>query len=387
MDFSLSEMQKMLRSEARSFFEKECPSKLVREMEESERGYPDELWRRMVDSGWMALPFPEEYGGVGGSFLDLLVLIEEMGRACCPSPFISTVVLGGYTLLKLGSEKQKKGLIPEIAGGNSTCTLALLETSDSYDIDKVECPAVFEKAAYSIKGTKLFVPYAHVADYILVVAKVNQTNKGNTVGVFIVDRKTSGLKNTLLKTIDGNKLCEVQLDVKVLADCLVGDFDDIKNRLINVLEKATIAKCAEMVGGAQRVLEMTIEYAKERKQFGRPIGSYQAIQHHCANIAIDVEASRLNTYHAAWLLSEGLPASKHVAVAKAWTSEAYRRVVTLGHEIHGAIGFTKEMDVELYVRRAKTAEIAFGDYDFHRNRLAMELASLISREYNIALVV
>jgi alkylation response protein AidB-like acyl-CoA dehydrogenase len=377
MDFSLSEMQKMLRSEARGFFEKECPSKLVREMEEDARGYPDDLWKKMVDSGWTALPFPDEYGGVGGEFLDLVVLIEEMGRACCPSPFISTVVLGGYILLELGSEKQKKELLPEIASGNSICTFALLETSDSYDIDKVACSAVFEKDSYSIKGTKLFVPYAHVADHIFVVAKVKGAEDDNKVGVFIVDTKTSGLKSTLLETIDGSKLFEVELDVKVPADCLVGDLDQVNSGLASVLEKATIAKCAEMVGGAQRVLEMTVDYAKERKQFGRPIGSNQAIQHHCANMAIDVEASKLNTYHAAWMLNGGLPASKHVAVAKAWTSEAYRRVVVLGHQIHGAIGFTKEMDVELYVRRAKTAELAFGAYDFHRDRLADDLVSSI----------
>jgi alkylation response protein AidB-like acyl-CoA dehydrogenase len=377
MDFLLSEMQKMLRSEARSFFEKECPSKLVREMEEDERGYPEDLWKKMVDSGWTALPFPDEYGGVGGDFLDLVVLIEEMGRACCPSPFISTVVLGGYILLELGSEKQKKELIPEIASGNAICTFALLETSDSYDFNKVACSAVLEKDTYSIKGTKLFIPYAHIADYIFVVAKVNGAKDGKNIGVFIVDTKTSGLKTTMLKAIDGGKLCEVELDVKIPADCLVGDLNDVNDRLTNIMEKAAIAKSAEMVGGAQRVLELTIDYSKERKQFGRPIGSNQAIQHHCANMAIDVEASRLNTYHAAWLLNEGLPASKHVAVAKAWTSEAYRRVVVLGHQIHGAIGFTKEMDVELYVRRAKTAEIAFGDYDFHRDRLATELASSI----------
>jgi alkylation response protein AidB-like acyl-CoA dehydrogenase len=324
------------------------------------------------------LPFPEEYGGVDGNFLDLTILIEEMGRACCPSPFVPTVVLGGYTLLELGSEKQKKDLIPELASGNSIYTFAILEINDSYSIDKVQCPAIIENGAYFIKGIKLFVPYAHVADHMFVVARLGESKDEHKVGVFLVDAKSSGLKYTLLKTVDGEKLCEVELDIRVPADCLIGDSNDTNNRLMNVLEKATIAKCAEMIGGAQQVLEMTIEYAKERKQFGRPIGSNQAIQHHCANMAIDVEASRLNTYHAAWLLSEGLPASKHVAVAKAWTSEAYRRVVTLGHQIHGAIGFTKEMDIELYVRRAKTAELAFGDADFHRNRLATELASMIS---------
>ncbi len=379
MDCSLSEMQKMLRTEARSFFEKEYPSKLVREMEDDDIGYAVGIWRKMANAGWMALPFPEEYGGMGGSFLDLTILIEEMGRFCCPSPFISTVVLGGYTLLELGNEKQKKQFLSEIASGNTIVTFALLETNDSYRLADINCTAFQEGDAYLIRGIKLFVPYAHVADCILVVARTGASNKkGQEPAIFIIDTKVPGLYYDLMRTIGGDKLFEVELNARVPVDNMVGDSGAANVRLKSVLDKAAIAKCAEMVGGAQRVLEMTIDYAKERKQFGHPIGSYQAIQHHCANMAIDVEASRLNTYHAAWLLSEGLPASKHVAVAKAWTSEAYRRIVTLGHQIHGAIGFTKELDLELYVRRAKSAEIAFGDADFHRDQLARELAGSIS---------
>jgi len=287
-------------------------------------------------------------------------------------------VLSGYTLLELGSEKQKKELIPGIASGNTIFAFAILEPSDKYELAGIECAASRQGGSYLIKGTKLFVPYAHIADYILVVAKTGDGGRdGPGIGIFMVDARAPGLNYTPIKTIDGGKLFEVELNVEVPAENLVGDPETASSRLKSVLEKATVATCAEMIGGAQRVLEMTIDYAKERKQFGHPIGSYQAIQHHCANMAIDVETSRLNTYHAAWLLSEWLPASKHVAVAKAWTSDAYCRVVTLGHQVHGAIAFTKELDVELYVRRAKTAEITFGDADFHRNRLAGELAGSI----------
>lgn len=375
MDFSLSEVQKMLRGEARSFLEKECSSQLVREMEKDERGYSPRLWRQIAELGWMAVPFPEKYGGVDGSFIDLVILIEEMGRACFPSPFIPTVVFGGLAILELGSEDQKEKLLPGIAAGDTICTLALLEASNSYDPAAITCQASKDGNGYYLKGTKLFVPDAHIADLLLVAART-QAEQG--IALFIVDAKSKGINHDSLKIISGEKQFEVNLDVKVPEDSVLGYTLDADKLLRKISERAAVVKCAEMVGGAQRILEMTLSYVKERSQFGHPIGSFQAIQHHCANIAVDVETSRLNTYHAAWLLSEGLSASKHVSVAKAWVSEAYRRITSLSHQIHGAIGFTKELDLELYVRRAKSAEVAFGDANFHRKIIARALVSDIA---------
>ena len=376
MDFSLSEVQKMLRGEARSFLEKECPSQLVREMEKDEKGYPPQLWRQIAELGWMAVPFPEKYGGVDGNFIDLIVLIEEIGRACFPSPFVPTVVLGGLSILELGTEDQKDKLLPGIAAGDTICTLAWLEANNSYDPAVIACQASKEINGYHLQGTKLFVPDAHVADLLLVAARTKAgAQDGQSIALFVVDARSQGITCDPLKTISGEKQFEVKLDVRVPKENMLGNTLNAGKLLQKISERAAIVKCAEMVGGAQRILEMTLSYVKERSQFGQPIGSFQAIQHHCANIAVDVETSRLNTYYAAWLLSEGLPASKHVAVAKAWVSEAYRRITSLSHQTHGAIGFTKELDLELFVRRAKAGEIAFGDANFQRKIIARELIS------------
>ncbi len=374
MDFSLSEGQELLKRTARDFLEKECPKKLVREMEEDEIGYSAQLWHSMAELGWMALPFPERYEGNGGSFSDLVVLLEEMGRACLPSPFLPTVVLGGLTILDMGSEEQKGKLLPRIARGDIVCTLALVEPSDSYDPADISCQAIADEDGYLLTGTKLFVPDAHIADYLVVSARTEGSRADQGVSLFLVDAKSPGIDYTLLKTIAGDKQFEVNFNsIKVPRESVIGEVGRAGKGVGKILERAAVAKCADMVGGAQRVLDMTVSYAKERTQFGRPIGSFQAIQHYCVNIAIDVDASRFHTYKAAWMIDEGLPCSKEVAIAKAWCSEAYRRVTALSHQIHGAIGWTKDLDLELYTRRAKAAEIAFGDADFHREKIAREL--------------
>jgi len=369
MDFGLSEEQKMLKQTARDFLTAQCPSSLVREMAKDERGYSPELWRKMAELGWMGLAFPQEYGGTGGSFLDLAVLLEEMGRACLPGPFFSTVVLGGMTLLELGNRKQKQGLLPMTVKGEVIITLALTEPGTSYGSGQMMVKAIADRDHYVITGTKLFVPDAHIADYIICAAK---TAKGATL--FLVDSRSPGIGYSLLKTIAGDKQCEVVFNqVKVPKGNVVGDLGQGWIQLQSILRRAAIAKCAEMVGGAQRVLEKTVDYVKQRVQFGQPIGAFQAIQHHCANMATDVETSRFITYQAAWRLSEGLPCNQEAAMAKAWVSDAYKRVTLLGHQCIGGVGFMEDHDLPLYSKRAMGAEIAFGDADFHREAVAQEL--------------
>ncbi|MEK7847910.1 MAG: acyl-CoA dehydrogenase family protein, partial [Chloroflexota bacterium] len=348
MDLGLSEEQEMLRKMARDFLVNECPKTLVRQMEEDEKGYTPELWAKMAEQGWLGLPFPEKYGGVGYSFLDLTVLLEEMGRACLPGPFFSTVVLSGYTILEAGSEEQKKKLLGAIARGKLVCTLALTEPSASYDPKDIKVKATARADGYVINGTKLFVPDANVAGCMIVVARTSgRGDQGITL--FLVDPKAPGVSITQLKTIASDKLCEVTFkNVKVGQDAVLGQVGQGWSAVEKGLQRAAVAKCAEMVGGAQQVLEMTVDYAKQRVQFGRPIGSFQAIQHYCANMVTDVDGARLITYEAAWRLQEGLPSAKEVSMAKAWTSEAYRRVTALGHQIHGGIGFTIEHDMQLY---------------------------------------
>jgi alkylation response protein AidB-like acyl-CoA dehydrogenase len=375
MDLGLSEEQEMLKTSARDFLQKECPKTLVKQLDESDEGYSPELWRKMAGLGWLGLMFPEEYDGSGGSFLDLTVLLEEMGYNILPGPFFSTVVLGGLTILAAGNEEQKKDLLPRIAGGKTILTLALTEPRVGYDAASIRTTATADNGEYVINGTKLFVPDANVADLLLCVARTEEAeNPEDGVTLLLVDAKSPGIKCTLLKTLAFDKQCEVIFDnVRVPGENILGEPNQGWPVVQDVLQKATVAKCAEMVGGAQAALDMAVAYAKERVQFNRPIGSFQAIQHYCANMVSDVDGSRFVTYKAAWKVSEGLPATMDVAVAKAWTSEAYRRVTLLAHQIFGAIGFTMDHDLHRYYRRAKAGEMMFGDGAFQRAIVAREL--------------
>ncbi len=376
MDFSLSEDQQMLRTAARSFLKTNCQSKYVKAMRSSERGFAPEQWKAMVDMGWLGLAFPEEYGGTGGSFLDLIVLLEEMGRACLPGPFFSTVVLGGFTLLETGNEQQKSLLLPAITSGKKLLTLAITEPGMTrYDPCNISVKAVPEKDGYLIQGTKLFVSDAHIVDYIICVARTgNEACPGEDITLFLIDAKEPGTTCNLLQTIDGSKQCEVVFNNACIAkENILGEVNQGRRYLNRLLQKAAVAKCGEMVGGAQMVLEMATAYAKDRTQFGRPIGSFQAVQHHCADMLILVDGARYATYKAAWMLSEGLPCQREVAVAKAWTSNAYKQVCLLGHQILGGVGYMIDHDLPLYSTRAKADELAFGDALFHQAVVADEL--------------
>jgi alkylation response protein AidB-like acyl-CoA dehydrogenase len=375
MDLGLSEQQEMLRKMARDFLTTECPKKLVREMEEDEKGYLPELWRKMAELGWQGLPFPEKYGGGDGSFLDLTILLEEMGRALLPSPFFSTVVLCGLTILDVGNESQKQQFLTPIANGDMVLTLALAESAGRYDAADIAVTATKNDGGYAISGTKLFVPDAHVADWILCAARTKkEPDPAGGITLFLIERGSQGMACSVLPSLSKEKQCEVVFNgVGVSSENVLGAVDQGWSPTSKTLQRAAVAKSAEMVGGAEQVLEMTVSYAKERVQFDRPIGAFQAIQHHCANMAIDVDSARYLAYLAAWKMSEGAPCDMEVAVAKAWASEAYKRVVSLGHQVHGAIGFTLDHDMQLYSRRAKAAEVVFGDADYHREALARQL--------------
>jgi alkylation response protein AidB-like acyl-CoA dehydrogenase len=298
-----------------------------------------------------------------------------MGYNVVPGPFFSTVVLGGLTILSAGNEEQKKDFLSRIAIGKLILTLALTEPSARYDAASIKTTAVAHNGNHIINGMKLFVPDANVADYLLCVARTKTTGKPeNGITVFLVDSKSPGVKCTLLKTLARDKQCEIIFDkVSVPKNNILGGLNRGWQVVQDVLQKAKVAKCAEMVGGAQAALDMAIAYAKERVQFNRPIGSFQAIQHYCANMVSDVDGSRFVTYKAAWKVSEGLPAAFDVAVAKAWTGSAYGRVSLMGHQIFGAVGFTMDHDMHLYYRRAKAGDIMFGDSAFQRKIVAQEL--------------
>jgi len=377
MDFTYTEEQKMIKEAARGFLEKACPNvEWYLDMDQDEKGFTPELWKGMAELGWMGIMIPEEYGGIGGSFLDLVVLLEEMGYAAVPGPFFSTVVLGGLTVLEAGSDAQKDDLLPKIAEGKCLLTLALTEPGTTcYNPFFIETTAKVDGDNYIINGVKLFVPDANVSDVIITAARTSGV-AGDEDGItlFLVDSKTPGVKTTLLKTTAGDKLCEVVFDgVTVAKDEILGSLNGTGAVIARVLQYAAVGKCAEMLGGSQKVMEITVAYAKERVQFGKPIGVYQAVQHHCANQKIAIEGSIYITYKAAWLLSTGLPAIRIVASAKVWVGEAYKKVAAIGHQIFGGTGYIVEHPMPIYSRRAKAAEYAFGNANYHRQLIASEL--------------
>ena len=373
MDFGFSEEQEMLRKSARDFLAAESPMTYVRRMMEDDRGFTDAQWKQMAELGWMGLILPEQYGGAGGDFVDMVVVLEEMGRAVLPGPFFATVVLGGVALLEGGSDGQKASFLPKIAAGDLRVTLAQLEPNARWDAEGIELQARKEGGGYRLAGTKLFVPDAHTADVIIVAGREPGSKGAEGVTLFLVDAGASGVKATLLKTMDQTrKLCEVVLeDVRVPADRVLGQPGAGWKLLDRVVDRGKVGLCAEMCGGAQKVLEMSVEYAKVREQFGRPIGSFQAIQHKCANMLVEVESSKSATYYAAWAVANDVAeAPLAAAMAKAYTSDAYRHTAGEGIQIHGGIGFTWEHDMHIYFKRAKSSEVTFGDATWNREIVA-----------------
>lgn len=374
MDLGLSEEQEMLKNFARDFLEKEVPEKYVRDMEEDEKGYSPEVWSKMAEQGWQGLIIPEDLGGTGLGFLDLIVLLEEFGRALVPGPFIPTT-LAAIALLEAGNDEQKKQYLPRIASGEAIGTLAITEPSARWDAEGIQLQATKGANGYTLNGTKLFIPDAHVADLMVVAARTGGSGESG-ISLFVVDAKSPGISTEVLKTIASDKQCEVKFEnVQVPAANLLGAEGQGWEPLQKVMLKATVMECAYLVGLAQMDFEISVNYAKERVQFGRPIGSFQAIQHKCADMVTDVDGARFIMYRAAWSVAEGEPdAALNVHMAKAWCSEATRRVVAHGQQIHGGIGFTKDYKIQLFFRRQKRSELMWGDADFHREKVADALA-------------
>jgi alkylation response protein AidB-like acyl-CoA dehydrogenase len=368
LDFGLNEQQEMMQTLAKDFLASEYPDKVLKAMVKDEKGYTPELWKKMQEMNLMGLSLPEQYGGVG-DFLDLVVVLEEMGRVCFLGPYFSTVVLAAGAIMVAGSDEQKKQYLTAIAEGKKIVTLALTEASAKYTPDAVQVKAAQQGSDFIINGTKFFVPDAQSADYIICAARTADGQHGITL--FIVDADAPGLTIKPLITIGGDKQAEVIFsDVKVPADSVLGEVNKGWVYIDKVLQRANVARCAEMVGLAEQALKLTLDYAKERIAFGHPIGAFQSIQHRCADMLMDIESSKFATYQAAWMLNEGLDAAKDVTLTKAWVSEACKRVMASAHQIHGAIGFTEDHILHYYTKLARSYEFSFGGADFQFEKLA-----------------
>lgn len=384
MDLTLTEDQELIRDTARELLAARAAAAGARAMEGDPAGWSRALWTEMVELGWTGLAVPEAHGGVGAGFLESCLLIEEMGRFQIPGPFVSTVACCGMPIARFGTPAQRERWLGAIAGG-TVMTYARAAPRGRWDAAGSEVVATETADGYLLDGTVAFVPYATEADGIVVVARrapgegepdapegsARPDDPDGGLIVLVVEAATAGITHEPVEVIGIDRRCHVGFErVAVPANAVLGDAGAGARVVAAVSAYGAAATCAEMVGGADRVLEMTVEYATGREQFGRAIGGFQAVQHHCADMAMDVLGARFIAYEAIWRLGEDLDAAVEVSTAKAWVSEAYERVCALGHQVHGAIGFTREHELQTYSRHAMAGALSFGDGDHHWDRLA-----------------
>jgi alkylation response protein AidB-like acyl-CoA dehydrogenase len=369
MNFAFTEEQEELRKTVRQFLDAKSPETAVREQMETDNGFDPAVWSQAGEQlGLQGLIIPEEFGGSGYSYVELGIVLEEMGRALLCAPFFSTVVLAANTLIHSGDDAAKAAHLPGIAAGTTIATLAFTEPSGKWDESGITTQATGSGDSFTLNGTKMFVLDGHTADLIIVAAR---TDKG--VSLFTVDGGAAGLTRTALSTMDQTRT-QAKLEFANTPATLIGTEGEGWTVLDRVLDLAAVGLAAEQVGGAQKVLEMAVDYAKVRVQFGRPIGSFQAIKHKCADMLLEVESAKSAAYYGMWCaaeLNDELPSV--ASLAKAYCSEAYFHATAENIQIHGGIGFTWEHPAHLYFKRAKSSELLFGDPTYHRELLAQRI--------------
>lgn len=391
MQFGLTDTQQTLKATARKFLAAECPLAEVRKLMETETAFYPGLWRKIADQGWTGILFDEEYGGSAMGLVEMAVVLEEMGRALLPGPYLSTVLLAGSAIDASGNDAQKRKHLAAICDGAAKSTLGLLEESASWAPEAVALAARQNRSGYVLQGTKLFVADAGVSDFLVCAARI-----GSELALFVVPSNAAGLRIERMPSIDTLRpLYAIGFEgVTLTEDDLLARGERAREALEHALNVATAGLVAEMVGGMQRLLEITVEYAKTRKQFGKPIGQFQAVQHQCADMLVWTESSRSAAYYAAWALGhahteDGMEPQSAVSIAKAYASDAYREVGNRAIQVHGGMGFTWENDIHLFYRRAKASEIAFGDATWHREQVARAVidAGGLTEDHDVASAV
>jgi alkylation response protein AidB-like acyl-CoA dehydrogenase len=375
VNFAFSEEQEELRRAVRQFLEAKSPETEVRRLMETAEGYDPAVWKQMGQELMLqGLAIPEEYGGQGFTFIELGIVLEEMGRVLLCAPYFSSVVLAANAILAVGTDDQKQALLPGIASGETIATLAFTEPSGKWDAAGITMEAKENVGGeFTLSGEKMFVIDGFTADTIVVVARLEGTTGTDGIMFFTVAGDADGLTRTSLQTMDTTRK-QAKLEFDNVVASPLGSTQDGFAAFSKVLDEAAVALANEMMGGAQRVLEMSVEYAKVRVQFGRPIGSFQAIKHKCADMLLEVESGKSAAYYAAWAAAEDneeLPVV--AALSKAYCSEAYFHAAAENIQIHGGIGFTWEHPAHLYFKRAKSSEIYLGDPTYHRELLAQRI--------------
>jgi alkylation response protein AidB-like acyl-CoA dehydrogenase len=370
MDAQLDEAQLLLQQTARDFLARECPMGFVREMLGHPHGTTETFWKQMAELGWTGLVLPESCGGAGLGWVELAVLLEEMGAALVPGPFFSSLVLGATAIELAGTPEQRERWLPGLASGGLRATLALQEPGGGA-AGPVRLVARPDGHAVRLTGAKAFVPDGCGADLVVVAAR--RGHGDGPLVLAVVPGDAAGLRARAIDYSDATrKQAELRFeDVTVPDDAVLGAGEDAAPTLEAVLDRARVALCAETAGLGQRVLDLSVAYAKTRQQFGKPIGSFQAIQHKCADMLLRVENMRSAAWYAAWALDQHEPdAHASACMAKAYASEAGSQVAGEGIQIHGGLGYTFEQDLHLYYKRAKANEVALGDASHHRELVA-----------------
>ena len=382
MDLTLTEDQELVQSTAREFLAARSAGADAKAMAGDPLGYSPALWKEMTGLGWTGLAVPESYGGVGEGFLELCLLIEEMARAQVPSPFLTAAACSGMAITRYGSEEQKRELLGEICRGRVISyapepTGGRTGPAGSAGSAGSGVTASRDGDGFVLAGSAPFVPYAHAADDLLVVARGGPDGDPEPTTVFLAGAGSPGITREQLSVVGTDRMCQVTFDQVRLPGTRVlggaGQAGAGESAAAAISAYGTAATCAAMVGDAQGVLDATVEYATQREQFGKPIGSFQAVAHHCADMAIDVLSSRLISYEAIWRLSRELDATGEGSVAKSWVSEACQRVCARGHQVHGAVGFTMEHKLHWWLRHATASAMAFGDARYHTGQVAASL--------------
>ena len=371
VDFAFSEEQDQLRDAVHRFLEAKSPSSEVRRLMETDEGYDPAVWSQMANElGLQSLHIPEEYGGQGFTWVELGIVLEEMGAALLCAPYFSTVVLAANAIMNGATPEQQAELLPGIASGETIAALAITEPNGKWDAWGVELVASGSGDDVTLDGTKSYVIDGHLANLIIVVARAAGTSGTDGIGLYAVDGDATGLTRTQLATLDQTRK-QAKLDFAGVPARALGDAGNAWPAVEKTLQHASVGLCNEMVGGAQKVLDMSVEYAKVRVQFGRPIGSFQAIKHKCADMLLEVESAKSAAYYAAGTAAEDTDELPVIAsLAKAYCSDAYFHATAENIQIHGGIGFTWEHDAHLYFKRAKSSEVLLGDATYHRERLA-----------------
>jgi alkylation response protein AidB-like acyl-CoA dehydrogenase len=363
MDLTLTAEQRLLVESARAFLERVSPPEHVRAMEKDGRGFDATIWRQMAALGWQGIAIPQEHGGSGQAFLETVLLLEQMGRVLLPSPYLVGCAVAAPLLLA-APEEQRQRWFPLLAAGNAVLSVGLLEPGNG---EESALAAESDGGNVRLSGRKRFVPFAPDADLLLVLANVD----GSGMSLVAIERGTEGVSFRKLTTLGGDPMYEVHFDnVRVLPAALLAAPGVARPASEQAFLHAATASLAYALGAAERALEMSVEYAKTRVQFGRPIGSFQAVAHRLVDMRSDIDALRYLIYQAAWSLAAGRPSDLEVGAAKAWGNEALGRIFMHAHQVHGAIGFSMEHDLQLFTRRAKATELLWGSTAAHRERVA-----------------